>query len=369
MKKILTIWISCFFLASLAVSCNTEDTGEPRLNVAFTFEPEEIWVGSSINFTNNSGGIDENTQYLWDFGDGTTSTSQDPIHTYDQLGDGAFTVALTVKHGEISSTVSKELSISYNSTITERKTLLEQLGKGEMLVCAHRGSHKEYPENSIGAIKDAMENSIDMVEIDIRETKDGKLVLMHDKTIDRTTNGSGNVSDFALQELKAFKLYNGNGVLTEEKIPTLKEVLSLTRGNLYIDLDISNKAAFEKVHPVVIQYGMTKQVLYYSSNTSVIQNMVNKDTQVIAMPLIESESDMNTYENLNLKVTHYNNASFNQSLVEQGKEREWFIFMNAYVNSNLAPENDNYGQIDKITTLKGNIIQTDHPILVKQYLN
>ena len=97
--------------------------------------------------------------------------------------------------------------------------------------------------------------------------------------------------------------------------------------------------------------------------------MVNKDTQVIAMPLIESESDMNTYENLNLKVTHYNNASFNQSLVEQGKEREWFIFMNAYVNSNLAPENDNYGQIDKITTLKGNIIQTDHPILVKQYLN
>ena len=204
----------------------------------------------------------------------------------------------------------------------------------------------------------------------ITKTNDGKLVLMHDETIDRTTDGSGDVSSYTLQDIQKFKLKNSNGVLTNEKVPSLKEVLAITRGKVYIDLDISKKASFDKVYPVVKQFGMLKQVLFYSSKLDVIKTMLNKDSEVIAMPIIDGNDRFGDYENLqNIKVVHYTNDSFNQTLVDKAKAKGWYIFMNAYVNTPTTPDDDNYNQVDKVSTLAGNIIQTDHAVLVKKHLN
>ena len=69
----------------------------------------------------------------------------------------------------------------------------------KVLVAAHRGNWKEFPENSIPAIQSCIGTGIDIVEIDVQRTKDGAYILMHDAKIDRTTNGKGKVSDYTLK--------------------------------------------------------------------------------------------------------------------------------------------------------------------------
>lgn len=94
------------------------------------------------------------------------------------------------------------------------------------LVIGHRGAAALEPENTIRSLKKAFECGADLVEVDVRKSRDGHLVVIHDKTVDRTTNGKGAVSDLSLGELK--NLDAGLG----ERIPTLGEVLDFIRGTV-----------------------------------------------------------------------------------------------------------------------------------------
>jgi glycerophosphoryl diester phosphodiesterase len=106
-----------------------------------------------------------------------------------------------------------------------------------VMVVAHRGDWRQYPENSIGAIRSAIDMGVDMVEIDVQRTSDGVLVLMHDLTVDRATNGKGLVSSYSLDSLKKLSLKNGLGRPTIFKIPTLEEALLVVKGRIMINLD------------------------------------------------------------------------------------------------------------------------------------
>ncbi|MBQ2012156.1 MAG: glycerophosphodiester phosphodiesterase family protein, partial [Bacteroidaceae bacterium] len=88
-------------------------------------------------------------------------------------------------------------------------------------VVAHRGDWRNSPENSIQAFKSCIEMGVDMIEIDVRKTKDNELVIIHDATVDRTTNGKGKVSDLTLEEVKKLRLRAGHGVVTRHEVPTL----------------------------------------------------------------------------------------------------------------------------------------------------
>jgi len=88
-------------------------------------------------------------------------------------------------------------------------------------IIGHRGSCGEFPENTVLGIKEAIKNDVDGVEIDVRLTKDNQLVVIHDETVDRTTNGEGKVENLTLKEIK--ELDAGDG----EKIPTLQEIMDL----------------------------------------------------------------------------------------------------------------------------------------------
>lgn len=107
----------------------------------------------------------------------------------------------------------------------------------EVLVVAHRGLWRSAPENSLPALEAAIQAGVDIIEIDIRKTKDGQLVLMHDQTLDRTTNGKGNVSDRYWSELQRLHLKNGLGRLTKWKITTLEEAMTLVKGRAMVNLD------------------------------------------------------------------------------------------------------------------------------------
>lgn len=90
---------------------------------------------------------------------------------------------------------------------------------------AHRGGIVPgYPENTLAAFRQAAKHGAEVIEVDLRGTKDGEVVIMHDETFDRTTNGKGKVTDYTLAELK--KLDAGGG----ERIPTYEEALQLVAG-------------------------------------------------------------------------------------------------------------------------------------------
>lgn len=137
---------------------------------------------------------------------------------------------------------------------------LEDSKNKEVIVVAHRGDWRNAPENSLQAIQNCIDMGVDMVEIDVRETKDGKLVLMHDSSIDRTTNGSGLVKDWTLDSLKTLGLKDGLGVVTTHKIPTLEEALLVCKGKILVNLDKSYDI-FDKCFEIAKKTGTLKQVV------------------------------------------------------------------------------------------------------------
>jgi glycerophosphoryl diester phosphodiesterase len=367
--KFYSKFLGALFLLILN-SCSPDEVTTTPVNASFEIQQSEYFVDEPINFSNTSSGIDESTVFSWDFGDGTTSTQKNPTHIYTEIGNGIYKIELRVSNDGNQSIIEKEISISYSSDISGKIPLIEKLAENKILTCAHRGNHENSPENSLKSIQDAIDEEIEMVELDIRQTKDGKFVLMHDSTLERTTNGNGNVSDYTLEELKQLQLKDNSGVLINEEIPTLQEALNLGRGKIYFNLDISdNKVSFDRIYPVVKQYGMIKHSLFYTQGVDITKSALNKDPDVIAMPIISDEDRLNQFENNNqIKVAHFQTQTFNQSFVNRAKAKGWYIFMNAYINTEIVPDDDNYGQVDRINLLDGNIIQTDYPVLVKQYL-
>lgn len=137
-----------------------------------------------------------------------------------------------------------------------------------VLVVAHRACHAPapsrgmttaLPENSLAALDRCVALGVDMVEIDIRRTADGALVVMHDATVDRTTNGRGRVSEMSLRRFKALRLDAADGGPAEAP-PTLAEYLARARGRILVNLDVKEPIA-EQVAQVVLASGAGGQVL------------------------------------------------------------------------------------------------------------
>lgn len=106
--------------------------------------------------------------------------------------------------------------------------LISTICSAETFVCAHRGDAKNAPENTLPAFKSAIKKGVQMIEFDVRMTRDGHLVIMHDEKVDRTTNGKGRVQDLLSEEI--YKLDAGkwfNETFTGTKVPTLYEVMNI----------------------------------------------------------------------------------------------------------------------------------------------
>jgi len=117
-----------------------------------------------------------------------------------------------------------------------RQTLLDPNSK-EVLVVAHRGNWMVAPENSIAAIDSAIQMKVDVVEIDVQRTKDGKLILMHDNTVNRTTNGEGEISKMTFDDIRKLRLKDYKGNVTDHVVPTLEEALIVSKGKIMLNLD------------------------------------------------------------------------------------------------------------------------------------
>ena len=131
-------------------------------------------------------------------------------------------------------------------------------------IAAHRGDWRNHPENSIPAFKSCIDMGIDMIEIDVQRTKDGKLILMHDRTVDRCTNGKGKIEDMTYDEIQKLRLRpQHNASVTRNHIPTLEEVLVLCKGKILINID-KGYDYFQQVYELLEKTGTTDQVIIKS---------------------------------------------------------------------------------------------------------
>ncbi|MCM3163892.1 glycerophosphodiester phosphodiesterase [Metabacillus litoralis] len=121
--------------------------------------------------------------------------------------------------------------------------------KGNFKVVAHRGASGHAPENTMVAFNRAVELEADYIELDIQMTKDGKLVVIHDPTVDRTTNGTGEVKEFTYEELR--KLDAGSWYhkkFSGEKVPSLEEVLLTFKGKIGLLIEVKNPDLYDDLH-------------------------------------------------------------------------------------------------------------------------
>ncbi|MEX1146945.1 MAG: glycerophosphodiester phosphodiesterase family protein, partial [Sphingomonadales bacterium] len=142
---------------------------------------------------------------------------------------------------------------------------LETPDPDDMIVIAHRACWHEGPENSIAAIRACIDMGVEVIEIDVHRSRDGVLVVLHDESVDRMTNGSGRVDALSAAEIGALRLRAGAGgeqaALTDHRIPTLREVFEATRGETVFNLDTKGEVILDTI-ALVREMGVARQALF-----------------------------------------------------------------------------------------------------------
>lgn len=147
------------------------------------------------------------------------------------------------------------------------------------LIYAHRGASAYAPENTMEAFRLALEMGADGIELDVHLTKDGELAVIHDETLDRTTNGTGKVHEHTMAQLKELDASCGKPGFEGARIPALGEVYDLVRDSrMIINVEIKTDANFyfgieEKLVALEKEKGMTGRVIYSSFNHYTIANL------------------------------------------------------------------------------------------------
>tara|TARA_R110002050_G_scaffold350_11_gene2408 strand:- start:14076 stop:14951 length:876 start_codon:yes stop_codon:yes gene_type:complete len=241
----------------------------------------------------------------------------------------------------------------------------------QVLVAAHRATNPNYPENSLAAIEESIRIGVDIVEIDIRKSKDGELVIMHDKTIDRTTNGTGKVDDFTLAELKELRLKFGNDI-TEEQVPTFEEVLQLTKGKILLDVDfkLEGEAAVRQTFKLIEKYGMADQILFflYDYPETTQYQELNKDIKI--MPRAYSRKDIRAIKKLeDISIIHIDESYYKNGIMRRTIKSGYRVWINALGKYDAMERQRKDSGFDALLTRKYvNVIQTDLPEELLTYL-
>lgn len=180
------------------------------------------------------------------------------------------------------------VAISFSQTRID--TLLRKLHSSSndyVFVVVHRGDWRNAPENSLDAIERSIAMGADMVEIDIQQTKDSQFVVIHDRTIDRTTTGKGKVSDYTVDELKQFLLKSGNGIKTYERIPTLEEALLACKGRILVNID-KGGTYIKEITPILKKTGTENQVIIKGKYPlEKVQEEYGKNSAMLYMPVVD----------------------------------------------------------------------------------
>lgn len=264
--------------------------------------------------------------------------------------------------------------------------IINRLNDQNIIVVSHRADWRNAPENSLQAIQNCIDMGVDMVEIDLKKTKDGHLILMHDKTIDRTTNGKGKPEDYTLDNIKKLFLKNGAGHKTRHKVPTFEEVMLLCKGKVMVNVD-KGYDYFKEAYAILEKTGTVNQCVMKSDHPyeKVVEENGEVLEKMVFMPVVNlnkegAEKIIDDYIS-NLKPVAFELVFKDDSpevlrLIKKVKGSGAKIFINT-----LWPELCGGHDDDRAVELKepeeswewvinqgAKLIQTDRPALLLDYL-
>lgn len=256
-----------------------------------------------------------------------------------------------------------------------------------VVVVAHRGDWRNYPENSIPAIESIIRMGVDVMELDLKMTSDSVLVLSHDGTCNRTTTGKGPISTMTLDSLKGFNLRTAHGVKTPYKMPTLREALEVCKDRIVVNID-QGYQFYDQVLAITEELGVTDQILIKGKKmlSDVNAKMAEYEHNMMYMPII----DILTPKGANLfdqymeagEVPLAYEVCFNElndavrdcckKVIDSGSKlwvNTLWASLNGGYDDDAAFEAEDPGEIyDVILGLGTSIIQTDRPELLIKYL-
>ncbi len=258
-----------------------------------------------------------------------------------------------------------------------------------VVVVSHRGDWRNYPENSIPAIESVICMGVDMMELDLKRTKDSVLVLCHDGTLDRTTTGHGLVSDYTYEELLQFDLKRGHGIaIPGLKIPTLKQALEVCKDRITVNVD-QGYEYYDQVLELAEELGVTDQLLIKGGHLwpEVQAKLAEHEHNLMYMPVvtldgspwcqklfesyINSDEPQMAYElcfnELNKEVLE----TVNRVLASGSKvwvNTIWASLCGGYDDDRAYDCGDPASVYNPILDLGVSIIQTDRPDFLIRYL-
>lgn len=268
-------------------------------------------------------------------------------------------------------------------------TLLQYMHDGgkskHVMIFAHRGNWRNSAENSIQAFQDCINEGLDGIEVDLQMTKDSVLVIMHDETLDRTTTGSGKVSDYTIDELRKLRLLNPIGVKTRQTIPTFEQVLLLAKDKILIQVD-KWKAYGQQVADLAKKYNCERQIILRTTDNSKAtkQKYRNLLDNLIVMPVLVCKGGNVDEDNLQDFIKNYSSPVMSFSFIREDypilrkiknlQEMGYRIWFNSLWDTFNAGHDDELAVTDPdnsygwLINHGANIIFSDNPILLKKYL-
>ena len=160
--------------------------------------------------------------------------------------------------------------------------MVELTARDRTLVVAHRGASGRMPENTFASFELAVQSKADMVELDVHPCKDGELVVMHDETVDRTTDGTGKISDKRLAEIGQLNAAAKSTLGRREPVPTFAEVLERLAGRIPIAVEVKHGSSVypgveSEVVRVIREHGAEDRVELISFDLDCLMNLKRLD--------------------------------------------------------------------------------------------
>lgn len=201
--------------------------------------------------------------------------------------------------------------------------------RGQTVVAAHRGGPEPgFAENAIPTFENTLRQAPALLEVDVRETRDGVLVLMHDEELNRTTTGEGLLSEATLAEVQALSLQDNNGATLEARVPTLREALDWADSRAVLELDVKRGVSFEDVVEEVREAGAEDRVIFITYSVPAAIRVHRLAPAMMISTSIESERDIAELERANVDFsrilawtgTGEPNSALNVALAARGVE-------------------------------------------------
>jgi glycerophosphoryl diester phosphodiesterase len=249
-----------------------------------------------------------------------------------------------------------------------RRKFLE-VPSGTVLVAAHRAAHKQYPENSLKAITEAIRLGVDIIEIDVKVSKDGVPFLMHDRTMDRTTTGTGDPEELTWAALQQYFIVD-KGKRTSLKIPSLEDALKLAEGRIMVDLDLKT----DRIGPVinVVKKTATENiVVFFDSDFAMLSRIREAGRDFMIMPRAHSYTQADSALLLfDASVVHIDFSFYTPECTQLIHNNDARVWINALgdVDEDIARGREKRA-LKKLLQHGADIIQTDEPELMLKILS